>query len=132
MTFTPQVIQVEQGTIIMKTDADANGVIRPSLYIQVIDAYRYQRELTIGLRHSDGDMKKLHWESHAYTHPNFRHVMTLTPINAQKVITRILDLANNSRILLFNDAHPLQARHEGFVHFHNLLLAGYTPSVSML
>lgn len=123
--------------VIFTCDKDFNGTPRPKLYIQAIDQYRYQRELSIEYRHEPGDSSKLFWECHAYRHPGRRHITQLSPAVAKRLIARILHLSAEYPSLLFNaqdnaaDVHD-RPRSEGFVHFHETLLDGAEPSVKLL
>lgn len=127
--------QFEQATVMLTVSVDFKGRARPKLYIQAIDAYRYQRELSIEYRHRPGNSDDMYWECHAYRHPGVRHITEPSKAVAEKLIARILELCEKYPSLLFNssdDAGPGRARHEGFVHFHDILLAGADPSVKLL
>jgi len=128
-------IQFEAGTVMFSTTKDANGVLRPKLYIQTVDAYRYQRELSIALIHEPGNLKELKWEVHAYKHPRERHITIIGKATAEALIERLLHYAEKYPTLLFNEHNygPNKLpRHEGFVHCHDKLLAGEAPSSAIL
>lgn len=125
-------IQLNHACVLYSEERDFNGRTLPKLYIQTIDAYRYQRELTIELRREPGSSSVYFWECHAYKHPGQRNVQTVTKQVAESLIERILHLARNYPTLLFNENSETRARHEGFVHFHDRLLAGFTATVKML
>lgn len=134
-TIEPMTIQLESAhaCVILTLDKDCNGQERIKLYIQAIDAYCYQRELSIQYRHEPGNLDKMFWECHAYRHPGIRCIKTLAPAIAKRLIGRILYLAKNYPSLLFNDAGSGgRAVSEGFVHFHDMLLAGYEPTCKLL
>jgi len=101
--------------------ATGSSVIRPKLAIQVIDAYRYQRELSIEKRHRSGDSTDLFWEMHVYRHPGVRCVEGLPDKLAEHAIARILEITTKYPTLLF-DAHVTTARCDGFVRLHTELL----------
>ena len=116
--------EFKHGTVTYTVEKDANGQDRPKLYIQIIDDYRYQRELSVQLRHEPGDMKSLFWEIHAYKHAGIRQISRPTEKNAKAFIARILELAEKYPSLLFNERGE-RPSFEGFVHMHDHLLDGY-------
>jgi hypothetical protein len=91
-----------------------DGTLR--MYIQLVDAYRYQRELII-----EQDAKGK-WTTHAYQHPGIRNIEWVSARAANNLIERIRELCRNHISLLFNAATPERPRHEGFVQFHHALL----------
>jgi hypothetical protein len=121
---------------IFTKEKDAKNVERPKLYIQCIDAYGRQLELSIQYRHEPGEFDKMHWELHAYRHPGVREICTLPKKLAEEFISRILDLCARFPSLLFNDpGHGLDKSSpncSGFVRLHTGLLDGYKPSLEML
>ena len=124
--------QGSHASVCLKRSADANGIIRPEMSIMVIDAYRYQRELTIALRHRPGNLSELFWEVHAYKHPGQRCISEVSESVARRLWDRIEHLARQYSTLLFAIDSERGPRCEGFVHFHDRLLAGETPSCKML
>jgi hypothetical protein len=129
-----KVIQFEKAhaTLVYTETKDFTGRARPKLYIQAMDAYRYQRELSIQLRHRPGDSNDLYWEVHTYQHPGQHEVREVSKDVATRLINRIIELGETYPALLFNEANERQPRSEGFVHFHNALLWGAEPSVKLL
>ena len=126
--------QFEQGCLLVTEVTDFNGNVCQKLYIQAIDAYRYQRELSIEFMrvHGRSDEASYHWQIHAYKHPGIREISQPEPMVAKGMINRLVDLATKYPDLLFNKGTADRARHEGFVHFHDVLLNGVKPNVSMI
>lgn len=121
------------GTVIYTCDhSSATGRPMSKLYVQVIDDYRYHRELTVEFRYEPGDSKNLRWEFHIYRHPGVRRIETITQGVAERFIERFLDLSANYPILLFNGRSEDRATCEGFVHLADRLHAGYDFSVKLL
>lgn len=110
----------------------ATGRNMPKLYVQVIDAYRYQRELSVQLRWEPGNSKNLFWEYHIYRHPGYRYIGTISEAVATRFIERFLEQSQQYPTLLFNEASDRQARCEGFVHLAEKLHDGYELSVKLL
>lgn len=128
-----KIYQFEHATVIYKAELSvATGKVMPSLYVQAIDAYRYQRELSVSLRWRPGDSKSLFWNMHAYQHALRRNEMELTPARAIGFIRRFIELCELFPSLLFNKTgehttDTARPRHEGFVHLHDQLLNGSIP-----
>lgn len=122
--------------VIFTKDKDVKGRERPKLYIQALDAYSRQLELSIQYTHTPGDIDALGWELYAYRHPGVREKCVLTKAVAEKLIIRILYLCEHYPKLIFNESNygagAGYARNYGFVMFHTRLLDGCTPSVRLL
>ncbi len=130
---TFKVHNFEQGTVIVENKYSvATGKMMPKISVQILDAYRYQREWTLKFRYEPGNTKRCYWESHAYKHPGQRHIEELSPAVAKRLWDRFIGMVEEYPTLLFNDADERRARHEGFVHFHDALLCGTTPSCTLL
>jgi hypothetical protein len=110
----------------------ATGRKMPKLYIQSIDEYGYQRELTIQFRYEPGDSGNCYWESHIYMHPGRRAIAKLGKSQAENVILRIISLARDYPDLLFNVTSSNRPRNAGFVRFAEQLHRGALPSANML
>ena len=129
---TCKVHEFQQGTVIVTNKhSAASGRMMRKISVQILDAYRYQREWTLEFRREPGG-KRCYWESHAYKHPGQRHIVELSKQVAERLWDRFLEMVENHPSLLFNDADERRARHEGFVHFHDTLLCGATPSYKLL
>lgn len=127
MKFTAQSIELPQAVILVKVQDNAQW---PEFFIQAIDSYRYQRELTIKPKLN---AQNTLWEVHAYRHPGVRHICEITCEQAHLIIARLLEISTKYPVLLWNEeTQEGRARHEGFVHFHDLLLQGNTPVLAML
>lgn len=87
-----KVWQFNHATVIFTCEKDFNGRIRPKLYVQVIDQYRYQREWSLEYRHRSGDSNDMYWESHAYRHPGRRHIEEMSQSAAKRLIERFIHL----------------------------------------
>ena len=111
-------------------ELDCKGIPRTKLYIQAIDAYSYQRELIIQLKHRPSSIDDLYWEIHTYRHPGRRNIQEISESAAVNMIMRIIELANNYPSLLFN-AKGICAQNDGFVHLTETLLDGTTASVKL-
>jgi hypothetical protein len=124
----------EHACVQFTKEKDVKGRARPKLYIQAIDAYSRQLELSIQYTHTPGDIDALGWELHAYRHPGVREKCVLTKAVAEKLISRILHLCEKYPALLFNESGygVGYARNHGFVMFHTQLLDGRIPSVRIL
>ena len=121
---TPRTLSFEKAhaSVIYTETPDCNGLARPKLFIQAIDAYAYQRELLVQYRHCAGDMKQMYWECHAYVHPGLRHITEPSEKVALAFIERFLEQCEKYPTLLFNDeTHGTRPRSVGFVHLHNQL-----------
>lgn len=147
------VIRKHPVTVVEDPMIDAERILN-GLEIQVIDAYGYQRELSIvrkqhySMRSEQMSEPRLRsdgivWVVSAYKHPFRPAVQTVvTPAVALRLIDRIWDLATEYPILIFNSTNEFHGgkardiatgpRAAGFVHFHDRLLAGETPSVKLL
>lgn len=132
MKLKPQIIQVESGTVILKVTNHLFGADTYELFVQILDAYRYQREWILTSRAPVFVGSAPIWNSHAYMHPDFRNVQEITNRSAEKILTHFLDITTRHPALLFNVGNQNLARNEGFVHFHNLLLAGYKISAKLI
>ena len=128
--------EFEHGCVIVRNEySQATRQTMPKLYVQVIDAYRYQWEWTLQFRHRPGDSKDLYWESHIYRHPGQRQIKELTPAVAKRLWDRFMELVRNYPTLLFNESNVGRRdrpRHEGFIHFGISLLSGADPSCKLL
>lgn len=110
-----------------------------SLSAQVFDAYGYQRELTIEQRRDPGapmgDRRHVHWTVSAYKHPFKPPTKTRVSRDvALRLMDRIWRQVTEHPILLLNETGEgvLNGQHDGFVRFHERLLAGARPSVDLL
>lgn len=110
----------------------ATGKVMPRLYVQVIDAYSYQRELTVEYRHEPGDSKNLYWEYHIYRHPGRRRVEKVSQKVATAFIERFLHLCEDYPVLLFNEGTIDRPRSDGFVRLAERLHDGEKLSAGML
>ena len=119
---------VPRGSVIFKHNKDYRGVLRPRVEIQVIDYYSFQREWSIGLEHEPGNIEKLRWVSHAYLHPGQRSIVEISEGVAVRMINRIADIVANNPNLLFAEKNNCRQ----FVHVHQALVHGATPSVKLL
>lgn len=129
---TFKVHKFKHGTVIVTNKYSvASGRMMPKISVQIIDAYRYQREWTLAFCREPGG-KRCYWESHVYKHPGQRNIVELSPDVAKRLWDKFLDLVENYPALLFNDENERRARHEGFVHFSDTLLCGATPSCTLL
>jgi hypothetical protein len=96
------------------------------LYIQIVDEYSYQRELAI-----DFDYQEKKYKVHSYLHssPCIREIKYVSNNVGELIIGQIIYLCEKYPDMLFNAD---SARNKGFVRFHTLLIAGATPSVTLL
>jgi hypothetical protein len=130
-----KVYQFPHASVVFTADRwAATGRTMPRLYVQVVDAYRYQRELTVAFRHRPGASGDLFWEGHIYRHPHRREVSEIDERTAKRFIVRFLYLCDNYPTLLFNEADPSRDRPqcEGFVHLAERLHDEPTFSANML
>lgn len=127
-------LEFEQATVryTIERPPTVKGRALPKLYVQCIDAYRYQREWTLALRWEPGDTSQLFWESRAYRHPGVRRIVMVHANVAERLITEFLNLCERTPSLLFNAADDRHVRSEGFVHFHTDLLDGAPVSIKTL
>lgn len=98
---------------------------RPGMYIQCIDSYRCQRELSIVWNRQENAFML-----HAYLHPMMRRANVKLTSNdeAHHIMDRINDICLAMPNRLFDKVVP---RAEGFVTFHNWLLGGATIKEAM-
>jgi hypothetical protein len=111
------------------------GAICPKLYVQAIDAYGFQREMSVALIHrynvETGETVYL-WEAHTYQHPGRREIAELSANVAQRFIARFLELAEKYPDLLFNVGNDRYARSSGFVTLQERIFRGVPFSVKLL
>lgn len=130
---TGRIFQFGNATVIFKNKRSAaTGCKLPSLEIQVIDQYGYQREWSLSKRWEPGDSKSLFWESHIYQHPGRKETELVSEALAKRVLRRFLYLCEKYPTLIFNDADERRARHDGFVHFAERLHRGEALSTKLL
>ena len=115
----------------------ATDKVMPKLEVMCIDAYRYQRELTVQYRHEPGDSKNLYWEFHVYRHPGRRALGKVPEKVAKKFISRFLEFCEKCPALLFNKTgehttNVARPNSEGFVHLCERIHDSETISVDML
>ncbi len=133
MKATNKTFQFPHATVLFSNDHSlATGQKMPKLYVQAIDQYRFQRELSVDFRHEPGNSSILFWESHVYQHPGRRHIVKLGKSQAEAFIIRFLELCEQYPSLLFNAEDSNRERHEGFVHLCERLHRGDMPSVNLL
>lgn len=130
--------EFEQACVIFTNDSSvATGQKMPKLYVQIVDAYRFQREWTLQFRYEPGDAKKLYWESRIYQHPGRREICELPKKQAENLLIRFLELCDKYPSLLFNKTgehttDKARPRNEGFVSFAERLHRGEMPDESLL
>jgi hypothetical protein len=116
-------------------DKAGQGMICPKLYVQAIDAYRFQREMSVALIHrydpTTGKTSYL-WEAHTYKHPGQREIAELSADVAKRFIARFLELSEKYPSLLFNESTAERARNEGFVHLQERIFCSEPVSVKLL
>lgn len=108
---------------------EATGRVMPSLSVQVIDDYGFQREFYLRYRHEPGNSKNLYWEWVIYQHPTRRNSGTVSTAVAQKFLERFHTLINDYSSLLFGEGPP---NNRGFVQLAETLHANDTLSMRML
>jgi len=101
----------------------------PKLYIQCIDAYGYQRELTIQVKIVDG--VRIGY-SHAYLHPYGRSEKNINPRQARNLIRRFITITQKWPELLFNKKSDSRETATGFVRWHTQLVFGSIPTLRSL
>jgi hypothetical protein len=108
--------EFEQAVVIYSQTESEKGKF-PKLFVQVIDAYGYQREFILNL-HCENDA--MVWQYTIYHHPGRRFQSEVKEKIAIKFIKRFLYLCQKYPDLLFNKATTTQfarPRNSGFVHF---------------
>ena len=116
----PRVIQINRATVIYTY----NNPNSQKLYVQAIDAYRNQRELTVSIAGNEVVL-------HAYIHPHFRRMVPEDKRRAQKFIARFMELVDKYPTLLFNEKNDNYASNDGFVHCIDDILAE-VPLINVL
>lgn len=93
-----------------------------SLYVQSIDAYGFQREMTVAPV-VDG------FSVHVYQHPGRREIVKMTRAKGGKFITRFLHLVEKYPTILFpaEGQVPQLSRNHGFVMFSERVFRGDCP-----
>lgn len=89
------------------------------LYVQILDSYGFQREMT--LREMPEDAGERHfgpWTVNVYQHPGRRDIAYLSDAQAERLVARIREVCADHPSVLFNvaDASVNRARCHGFVH----------------
>lgn len=136
----PVIYQFNHATVIYKEEfSAATGKIMPSLHVQIIDQYRYQREFNVEYCHESGNTinkknpsQNCYWQYCIYKHPGRRYVDRIQPKVAKQFIERFLHLCKEYPTLLFNKENDRLARHDGFVHMAELLHDGMSLSIKIL
>lgn len=122
--------QFEHASVVYTAELSAaTGKVMPKLYVQAIDQYSFQRELSVGRIHEPGDSKKILWESHIYQHPGRRFVQNVSESVAKRFTDRFLELCETYPALLFNKTGDhskdvARPRHEGFVRLAEMMHRG--------
>lgn len=104
----------------------------PKLYVQSIDAYGFQRELSVGKIHRYDPATgktRFFWECHAYQHPGRREISEVSEYVATRFIAEFLKFCRSYPSLLFTETQPIN---RGFVALSERLLRGEKLSASML
>lgn len=96
-----------------------------SLFVQIIDAYRFQREMIVSPT-VEG------FTVHVYQHPARREIVQTTRAVGAKFLARFLEITEKYPTLLFNAANASEARCAGFVSLQESIFRGQHPSASML
>ena len=119
MSELKETIEVPHGTV---QTFGSDGLSR--LYVQAIDAYGFQRELTI---RSDG----VGYECLVYQHPGRREIFKVSQRKGREFIKAFVKQVKEYPVLMFNDTgYPASAtqlqrpRHEGFVRLCEQLHRG--------
>lgn len=97
-----------------------------SLYVQSIDAYGFQREMTVAPI-VDG------FTVHVYQHPGRREIVKMTRAKGGKFLSRFLHLAEKYPTLLFpaDGECPQLSRNHGFVVFSERVFRGDCPLAAL-
>jgi hypothetical protein len=132
------VIDVPYGSVTLRNEwtPEVSDDWLLELYVQLIDAYGYQRELRVE-RVPHRDPEQTFWRSHAYQHPGRHQISVMSQDTAIGFIHKFFNQVERYPSLLFNDDQiedgKLQrARGDGFVHLNELLLRGLPLSTRML
>ena len=97
-----------------------DGKPMPKLYVQVIDQYGFQRELTVQ-RLREHETNECYWEYHVYMHPGRHWFQKCTDLMAKRFVARFLEWCEKHPELLFNppeviiETKRFKPRCEGFV-----------------
>ena len=134
------ILSFDHCSVIYTAKTDANGMIRPKLYVQTLDQYRFQREFYVQKTSSylpNEKREEIYWNCIIYQHPARREECRISEAVATKFILRFLDICNNCPSMLFNNAgdhvtDKTRPRHEGFVHLAEILHRGAALSVKLL
>jgi hypothetical protein len=90
------------------------------VFVQVIDSYRFQRELVVTPTETG-------YTIHVYQHPGRREITTVSRKVGGGFIARLIERAEKYPSLLFNVNTSAMARSEGFVHLCESLFRGEDP-----
>ncbi len=107
--------EIDNGTVILEND----GKNKLKLSIQIVDAYRFQREFNFWYNHD-----KLKWLYVVYQHPSRRFEGEVSLKIGQEFLDRFLYILNDFPNLLFNKSNENSSRHEGFVILMEKLFSG--------
>lgn len=94
-----------------------------SLFIQVIDAYAFQREMVLTSNEQGGTV-------HVYQHPGRREIVQIKRALFDKLTAKLLEYAAKYPNLLFNEGNAQFARCEGFVHLCEWIFRGGEQGVA--
>ncbi len=97
----------------------------PSMFIQSIDAYGFQREVVVRF-----DKDKNEYSFHSYMHPYIRHIKFISRKEGEEILQAIVNLLEKTPNVWFDPA--VTPRAKGFVMFHTRLLSGAIPSKKIL
>lgn len=87
----------------------------PRLYVQAFDAYAFQRELILQLRHRPGYSSKTFYELHVYQHPDRRLLVEVSRQRFEGFVQKFLKQVQESPDLLFNTGTLSRPLNCGFV-----------------
>jgi hypothetical protein len=130
-----EIIDVPYGTVIFSVENNRP----PKLYVQIIDAYGYQRELIVQVGYPGENANY-----HAYQHYGRRYTSQVSNAAAKAFIARFLQQTKEYPSLLFNECVPkygdvitepikfIRPACVGFVLLSDRLLNGYPLTQQML
>jgi hypothetical protein len=127
-TEAPKTFEFPHACVIFGRVKNAEGKSLPSVFIQCVDEYAYQRELSVKpVRTYDRVPREvrngLEYEVHPYLHPGIRRVHRVSKAVATAFLIRLQEQLEKYPTLLFTVKEGRELPlHRGFVHLHHRLL----------
>ncbi len=97
----------------------------PSMFVQCMDAYSYQRELII-----EWSKESNNYIIHSYLHSSMRNIQNVSKLLGERIMDKFNTHCRDYPYTLFN-SNDTRPRAEGFVGFHTKCLGGIDPAIAI-